>query len=263
MIKKTILLTGAGSGIGKETAFKLAARGHRVIATTHTEASKQNLQLAAQSKNINLETFVLDITKESDLSQIKRYEIDVLINAAAIGTSGPLAEVPMEKLRSIFETNVFSTIEITNLALEQMTQRNSGTIIVISSIAGRIPIPFMSPYSMSKFALTGGVAAMRQEVHAVAPNVHVTLIEPGSYHTGFNQKMLEDKYDWLKPTSPYQAIMNDLKKQDKRFALFETQNITSIVKQIISAAETKKPKLRYTAPWYQAWVVQILRIFGK
>ncbi|MES2623570.1 MAG: SDR family NAD(P)-dependent oxidoreductase [Patescibacteria group bacterium] len=263
MRTKTILITGAGSGIGKDTALTLSRRGHTVIATTETQHQAIELELFAKGEHLPLVARALDITIESDRQSIAVENIDVLINAAAIGESGPLSEIPLDRLRKNFETNVFSTIAISQIALKKMIEKNAGTVLVISSIAGRIPSEFMTPYSMTKFALSGGIASMRKEVHRVASHVHVSLIEPGAYRTGFNQKMFATKYEWLKEGSAYFNMVTKLKREDYRFGLIEMRSTASIVGKIVSAAEARKPRLRYTAPWYQAVLVQVLRIFGK
>ena len=82
---KTILITGAGSGIGKDTAFALAQRGHRVLATTQTDAQASSLEQEARAQNVVLEVFKLDITLEQDREKLAQYDLDVLINNAAIG----------------------------------------------------------------------------------------------------------------------------------------------------------------------------------
>jgi short-subunit dehydrogenase len=87
-MKKTILITGAGTGIGKDAAFALALRGHRVLATTQTEAQVNALKAEASNRNVVLEIFKLDITLEADRESISAYPIDVLINNAGLGESG-------------------------------------------------------------------------------------------------------------------------------------------------------------------------------
>ncbi len=259
---KTILITGVGTGIGRGAAIALSRRGHKVIATTHTDEGAESLRQHAKEQNCVLEIFTLDITNETHREKIRNLQLDVLLNVAGTGETGPLAEVPMERLRNVFETNVFGTIAMSQIALDGMIKRKTGTVIVVSSLAGRIPIPFLSPYGMSKFALSGGVAAMRNEVHHVAPNVHVSLIEPGSYHTGFNVRMQEKKYEWLNSESNFFHLIPEMKKEDSRFVLLEEKTTDSIVRQIVKACEAYKPKLRYSAPWYQAWGAQALRIIG-
>jgi short-subunit dehydrogenase len=262
-MKKTILLTGAGSGIGKDTAFALAHRGHRIIATTETDDQAASLQADASLKKVAMEILKLDITVAADRDKIVHYDLDVLINSAAIGETGSLAEVPIDRMRKNFEVNVFSTIETAQVALKSMMKRHRGTIIFVSSIAGRIPSPFLNPYSMTKFALSGGVAALRQEIHRIEKDVHISLIEPGAYATGFNQRMLAKKYEWMDENSYFHEIIPALKSEDKnRFGAIEQKSTASIVAKIVLACEAKKPNLRYTAPWYQGFAVALLRAFG-
>jgi short-subunit dehydrogenase len=259
---KTILITGAGSGIGKDAALALAKRGHRVIATTETEEQAAALKNDASSLSLSLEVFKLDITLETDRSKITGYDIDVLINNAATGETGSLSEIPIERVRRNFEVNVFAPIELTQLALKGIMKKGKGTVIFVSSLAGRAPFAFLNPYSMTKFALSGGMAALRDELHRVAKNVHVTLIEPGTYATGFNQKMLAKKYEWMNEGSYFYKIISALRNEDARFASVELKSTASIVRKIVKAAEAKKPHLRYVAPCYQGLGVRILRIFG-
>ncbi len=170
-MSKTILITGAGSGIGKDSAFALAARGHRVLATTQTQAQAEALSLEAQSKSTPLEVFKLDITLEADRQLIEPYAIDVLINNAGMGESGSLAEVDMQRVRKIFEVNLFCTLELTQVALSGMIRREKGTVLLVSSIAGRVPMPFLMPYSMSKFALSAAGAGLRAEMDQLKKKV--------------------------------------------------------------------------------------------
>jgi nucleoside-diphosphate-sugar epimerase len=236
-MSKTILITGAGSGIGKDSAFALAARGHRVLATTQTQAQAEALSLEAQSKSTPLEVFKLDITLETDRQLIEPYAIDVLINNAGMGESGSLAEVDMQRVRKIFEVNLFCTLELTQVALSGMIRREKGTVLLVSSIAGRVPMPFLMPYS--------------------------SLIEPGAIHTGFNQAMTDSKYAWMGQSSYFAHQAQKMQKQERAtFKLLEARSTQGIVNQIIKATEASRPKLRYTSPWIQGFGVRLARIFG-
>jgi short-subunit dehydrogenase len=263
-MKKTILITGASSGFGKDAALALAQRGHKVIASTHKERSVEELKDFFKQKNINVQVFKLDITLAEDRQKVLNYDLDVLINNAGTGQSGSLAEIPLEKIRADFETNVFSSIAISQLALKKMIEKDNGTIIFVSSLAGRITMPFLGSYAMTKFALSAGAEAMRAELHRISKNIHVSLIEPGAYHTGFNQENIAKKYTWMNEGSYFYKMITELKKEETRyFKLTELKSNKSIVKKFIQAAEAKHPRLRYSAPWWQYLGVQVLRIFGK
>ena len=262
-MNKTILITGAGTGIGRDAAFALAARGHRVIATTFDDAQSVELRAAAARLGHALEVFKLDITVASDRERILPLELDVLINNAAVGESGSLAEVDMDRVRRAFEVNVFATLELTQLALRGMIARRRGSILLVSSIAGRMPMPFLMPYSMTKFALSAAGAGLRAELDQLGANVHVALIEPGAIHTGFNQAMTGRKYAWMDEKSYFHAQAAQMKVREKRvFGLLEARDTKSIVAQIVKASEARRPGLRYVAPWAQGVLVRLARILG-
>jgi short-subunit dehydrogenase len=258
---KLILITGAGSGIGKDAAFALTARGHRVIATTLTQ--EQADEVTSESKG-KIESFKLDICNPADRALIEELDIDVLINNAAMGESGSLAEVDMERVRRIFEVNLFSTLELAQLAIQKMAENKGGSVLFVSSIAGRVPFPFLMPYSMTKFALSAGAAGLRAEMEILNKNIHVSVIEPGAFHTGFNQVMMNRKYEWMTQKSLFSAaqIERIQKRERKEFKLFEQKTTDVIIKKVVTAAEADKPKLRYTAPWIQGFAVHMKRVFG-
>jgi len=235
---KTILITGSGSGFGKAAALALAGRGHHVLATTHTDSDAKKLQKIATQKHLNLHSFVLDVTKPADHKKIMDYDIDVLINNAGMGETGSLAEIPVDKIRNNFEVNLFGPLELTQLALAKMIKKDTGTIIFISSLLGRITSPFFGPYSMTKFALSSGAEMLRNEIKEITKNVHVVVVEPGAYHTGFNQKMMNKKYEWMQENSYFFDQKNQMK-----------------------TSETNR--FHYTAPWWQAFFVRIIRMLGK
>lgn len=257
-VLKNILITGAGSGIGRDTAFALAARGHKVWATTFNEEQAEELQAAAGSK---MEVFKLDITDPADRERVLTLPIDVLINNAAIGDSGSLAEVEVDKIRKVFEVNVFACLELTQLALRGMIEREYGTIVFVSSLAGRIPQPFLMPYSMSKFALSAAAVGLRVELDRLGKGVTATVVEPGAIHTGFNQIMYDKKFEKMKD-GYFKEHVDKLKaEEDKKLAFLEADT-SSIVNKLILAAEASRPNTRYVAPWGQGLIVRLARICG-
>jgi short-subunit dehydrogenase len=266
MIKKnkTMFFTGCGSGIGKDAAVELARRGHRVIATTHTTASAKEINNLSEAQKLNIESFKLDVTVPEDRAKIVDYDIDVLINNAGIGESGSLAEIDVTRVRNNFEVNVFGPLELTQLALKKMMKNDSGTVIFIGSLVGRIVVPFIVPYCMTKFSLSSGADALRQELFKVTKNVHVSIIELGGYHTGFNQKMIARKYEWIKKDSYFNGVIENIRAQEERFFnRTELKSTKTAVDAIVRAAESDKPKLRYVAPRWQGAIVQLRRTLGK
>lgn len=262
-MRKTILITGAGSGIGRDASFALAARGHRVLATTFTQTQADALHAEVLARQQDIEVFKLDITSSADREKTHKFEIDVLINNAAIGDSGSLAEVDVNRIRKTFEVNVFATLELTQLILRGMIDRQRGTVLFVSSIAGRIPMPFLMPYSMTKFALSAAGAALRVEMDELGRNIQIALIEPGAIHTGFNQAMSDKKYEWMQEKSYFKDVSSQMKKKESQiFRFLEVRTTDTIIKKIILATEARRPSLRYVAPWAQGFMVRLARIFG-
>lgn len=184
------MITGAGSGFGRLTALALAERGHHVIATTETD--DQADQLRAEAPQLQIET--VNITT-SDVEKAHAWDIDVLINNAGAGQTGPIADIPLERLRYLFEVNVFGTMNVTQAVLRDMVPKHRGRIIIMSSIAGVLSAPAFGPYSMTKHALEAMGKAMRGELAPLG--IDVTLINPGPYLTGFNDRMADSMWEWF------------------------------------------------------------------
>ncbi len=262
--KITVLITGARGGIGRDTAVALATLGYHVIATVHREESVSDLKAYASERGVALDVFKLDISKVEDRQQLQNLNIDILINNAAIGESGSLAEVPLERLRTNFDVNLFGTLELTQLVLKKMIKNDSGRIIFISSIAGRMPMTFWGSYCMTKYSLSAAADILRQELNIITSNVHISVVEPGTYHTGFNQRVMATKYVWLNESSYFYSMIDKLRNQEERtFNFLERKSAKSIVNKIVRAVSSAKPRLRYVAPWWQALFVRVIRIFGK
>lgn len=260
---KHILITGCGSGLGENAAFALAERGHFVYATTHTVEQAEKINRLNLKLNLPLKSFKLDVLCPKDREQVRNLYVDVLINNAAIGNSGAIAEIDVNKYRETFETNVFCPIELTQLVLRQMIKRGEGRIIFLSSLAGKMTIPFLSPYCATKFALENIGSSLNSELKTLKNvNIPVILIEPGSYATGFNQKNISRQFKTMKENSYYRNSISKLKfKQYTYFKLTESWNFNSIMDKYIKAVEDEAPKLRYTAPAVQGGLVKIQNLF--
>ena len=181
---RTVLITGAGSGFGKATAIELASRGHDVIATTETQA--QATALAAEHPE--LRTMKLDVTDAADVASAAGLGVEVLINNAGVGVLGPMASVPMDRIRLSFEVNVFGMVAMSQAVIPGMRERGWGRIINVSSIAGVLASAQGSPYCMTKHAVEAFTKSLRQEM---APHgIDVTKVNPGPYATGFNDRMV-------------------------------------------------------------------------
>ncbi len=181
---KTVLITGAGSGFGRGAAIELAARGHRVIATTETVEQAE----ALGGEHPEMTAMKLDVTKAEDVDGVREIDPDVLINNAGLGVMAPLTSVPLDRLKAGFEVNVFGMVAMSQAVIPGMKAKGAGRIINMSSIAGVLSGPMTAPYAMTKHAVEAFTRALRDEL---APyGIDVTKLNPGPYDTGFNDAMV-------------------------------------------------------------------------
>jgi NAD(P)-dependent dehydrogenase (short-subunit alcohol dehydrogenase family) len=204
---KTVMITGAGTGFGRGAALELAKRGHKVIAAVLDEQQAAELKKAEPK----LEVVRLDITDAEDIAKVDPWQLDVFIANAAMGQTGPLSLIPLERLRAVFEVNVFGTFAITQRVAQAMRKRRRGRIIVTSSIGGVRAGVGSGPYTMTKHAIQAFGTALRAELKAFG--VDVCLINPGPYATGFNDRMAKNPGPWFdrKTAAPEDvAVMDQL-----------------------------------------------------
>lgn len=204
MISDTILITGAGSGIGKLIALTLARRGHSVIAATETLEQADLLLEDADALKIPLQVEKIDITDENDRRKAWAWNVDILVNNASVKEGGALVDIPEKNLRNQFEANFFGTVLLTQGFARQMIDKGYGRIIFISSISGLMVNAFSGPYSASKFAIEAVASTLSQELQEF--NIEVATINPGPYLTGFNDEEFEQYRTW--EDDPEERIFN-------------------------------------------------------
>ncbi len=254
---KKILITGARGGIGLDAAKRLMALGHTVYATAHHERSIKALKEELTRYGDLAVVEKLDVTDPGDRAKARAWDIDILINNAAIGNSGPLAEIPIEKLREVFETNVFAGIALAQECIPHMKRQGYGKLIFVSSIEGLVPSPFLAPYSMTKFAIENVGITLREELKPFG--IDVTLINPGAYHTGFNQRNFAQKDEWFDKQGLYKDHLDLLDVTEKKITFFEQKSTATIAKKIVKAVNARHAKRRYSAPYFQWLVLSSLR----
>ncbi|SIS49553.1 SDR family oxidoreductase [Salimicrobium flavidum] len=211
-MSKTIFITGAGTGLGKGTAIGLAKKGHHVIAAVEIMAQITSLREEAEAAGVSLEVIKLDITNKRDQQLIDDYDYDIFVANAAIGEGGPIAEIPVDRVRDIFETNVFSTLETAQIAANKFVNKKQGKIIFLSSIVGVVGMPYLAAYASTKHAIEAFAKAMKAELEEF--NVQVATINPGPFETGFNDRMFEERLKWYDPKENFtpEESMSDLKE---------------------------------------------------
>ena len=200
-MEKVALVTGSSSGIGLETSLALAREGYYTFASMRDTKKAEELEHAAQKENLSIEIIPLDVDKkESIVSTIKKITIekgrlDVLVNNAGYGQFGCTEDVSVDDFKKQFETNFFSIVRIIQEVSPIMRSQNSGIIVNISSVVGRIGLPGSPAYISTKFALEGLSECLRYELGQFG--IKTTLIEPGVIKTNFfsSMKIPESKID--------------------------------------------------------------------
>lgn len=204
MKSETILITGAGTGIGKLTALTLGKIGKNVIATTETMEQAALLEEDARALDIPLHIEKIDITSAKDREKSWSWDVDILVNNAAVKEGGALVDIPEENLRNQYEVNVFGTLLLTQGFARKMVDKGYGRIVFVSSISGLMVNPFSGPYSSSKFAIESIADTFSQELQEF--NVEIATINPGPYLTGFNDQEFEAYRTWK--DNPSERVFN-------------------------------------------------------
>lgn len=194
MATEKILITGAGTGFGKLFAFELARMGKEVIATTETFSQVSALEAEAEKEGLKMTIEKVDVTDTKDREKAWAWEIDVLVNNAAIKEGGALVDIPEENLQNQFDVNVIGPILLTQGFARQMIERKQGRIVFVSSVSGMMVNPFSGPYSASKFATEAIANTLAMELQEF--NIEVATINPGPYLTGFNDREMEVWKSW-------------------------------------------------------------------
>ncbi|NND76079.1 MAG: SDR family NAD(P)-dependent oxidoreductase [Ilumatobacter sp.] len=232
MEQRTILVTGAGSGFGKGTAVELAARGHDVIATTETRQQADGLA----ADHPELRTLKLDVTSTNDVALVPDLDVDVLINNAGMGVMGPMATVPMEQVRAVFDVNVFGMVAMTQAVVPGMRARGWGRIINVSSVAGILASPLTSPYSMTKHAVEAFTKSLRGEL---APHgIDVTKVNPGPYDTGFNDRMVDGISEHIAKGDDATLAANEMVRQVVLTDQLDPNDVVITLADLAEADET-------------------------
>ncbi|OGI58221.1 MAG: short-chain dehydrogenase, partial [Candidatus Muproteobacteria bacterium RBG_19FT_COMBO_61_10] len=246
MEKKSVLITGCSSGIGRALALGLHQRGYRVFATVRQ--ARDMAHLAA----LGLESLTLDLTSSESIRQAldeiltrTQGRLYALINNGAYGQPGAVEDLSRDALRRQFETNLFGTQELTNRVLPAMRAQNDGRIIQISSILGIIALAYRGAYTASKYALEALSDTLRLELRGT--NIHVTLIEPGPITSRFRD-------------NAYQAFLANIDREHSAHSDYYrhveqrlggnkplpfTLPPEAVLDKALHALEARRPRVRY------------------
>jgi NADP-dependent 3-hydroxy acid dehydrogenase YdfG len=242
-MNKTILITGASSGIGKETAKLFQSKGWNVIATMRNPENETELKQLENVLVAKLDVLDLDSIQNAFKEGVKNFgSVDVLLNNAGYGAYGPLEAFNRDQVARQFNTNVIGLLDVTKTVLPHFRQNKKGIIINISSIGGKISFPLGSLYHGTKFAVEGISESLNFEVEQFGGQVKI--IEPGMIATDFGGRSFDFSND--ENMAEYQNIVNALLTAMPVMA--ESASPASVVAAVIFEAATDgKNQLRYTA----------------
>ena len=242
------VVTGANSGIGRATALHLASVGHHVVGTVRSIDKADKLLAKADEAGVHVDLVVVDVADEASVEDgfaevLRRTgRVDHLVNNAGVGGNGVVEETSSEEYLDVMNVNLCGVTRCTQAVLAQMRERGSGTIVNITSVAGRIAAIAQAPYVASKWALEGVSELLAQEV---APfGIRVAIIEPGVTKSAIFAKNV----DLPGHTGAYDAHYRRM----LQFYAAGIANATPAVevgKVIEHAITTDDPQLRYPVSW--------------
>jgi NAD(P)-dependent dehydrogenase (short-subunit alcohol dehydrogenase family) len=227
-----ILITGCSTGFGRAAAVELTKRGHDVVATARRAESIDDLDVAAR--------LVLDVDDDASVSRAvdAAGDLDALVNNAGFGIAGPVEQVPLADVRAIMETNYLGVVRMVQAVLPAMRSRGSGTIVNVSSVAGRVAPPLGGFYAASKFALEGLSEALHYEVGHFG--VRVRLVEPGVFATEFQAK----EYGFS-IAEPYDELEREWANARVALGAASPAGPEPVARVIADAIESDEPRLRW------------------
>lgn len=237
-MSKVILITGGSSGIGKSIGEYLTQKGFKVFGTSRNPQNYNNSKFPI---------IALDVANTDSISNCiqtiidKEGQLDVVINNAGAGITGPIEEIPEIEIKRNFETNFFGPINVIKAVLPQMRNQNSGLIINITSIAGYMGLPYRGIYSASKGSLELVTEAFRMEIKDF--NIQMTNIAPGDFATNIAAGRFHAP---VKENSPYKekygSVLKDIDEDVNK-----GNNPIVVAKMVYKVINTKQPKIHYKA----------------
>ena len=245
--QETVVVTGANSGIGRSTALLLASKGYKVFATMRSLSRGEKLRSLAAELQLDITEVELDVADDASvregftkiLGQCER--VDILINNAGIGSNAAIEDIKIDSDQEVFETNFWGVVRCTQAVLPSMRENQSGHIVQISSIAGRVGLPGQPIYSASKWALEGLSENMAHDL--AAHGVRVSIIEPGVTRTA----ILGKNSDF--PDNP--AYRDTYQRMFDMYAAGIAANIRpeAVAETILECLSTSTHQLRWPVAW--------------
>ena len=264
LASKTVLITGCSTGIGFATACALRDKGWTVVPTVRSDADFRTLELE------KMNPVKLDITDEYSIQQavtttlsLTEGKLGGIVNNVGIGQMGAIEDLSLEAMRNQFEVNVFGMQALTNQLIPTFRQQGYGRIVNISSVLGRVSMPFAGIYSATKFAMEAMGDAMRIEL--IGTGIGVSLIEPGPIETAFRSSA--NNYADMYLTAGESRFADHYRTQLDEQRKMTTQNSRfmlppeAVAKKVHHALNSRYPHRRYTVT-FPATLGMLLRRFA-
>lgn len=240
-MKKVVMITGASSGFGYELALRCLEKGYTVY------AGARRLEAMQPLKDKGAHVFKLDVTDEESIQAMTdtliktEGRLDAVYTNAGYGEYGVIEETNLDKIKAMYDVNIFGVARVHNAVLPFLRQQGFGRLIITSSLVGHIAIPGIGWYASSKHALRAMSEALRMEL--LPFNIRVTLIEPGAVKTGF-ESVAVPALNEVSLKAPYQDLLDAFNPFIKK-SYAKAPGMSSTVKAMIKAFESKHPKWIY------------------
>ena len=244
-----VLVTGASSGIGLETALYLAERGYPVCATMRDLSRRDALEAEARRRNLSVQIEALDVTDPTSIEAVVRTLIDRygglhgVVNNAGIQIRGYFEDLSADEIRTVFDVNLFGTMAVVRAVVPAMRAARRGRIVIVSSVGGLLGTVALSAYCASKHALEGFSESLSLELRAVG--VHVTLVEPAIVRTEIWQRNRHVAEGARDPASPYYDWFSTAEQLSDRLVANAPTTSTDVARAIHRALTVPRPRLRY------------------
>jgi NAD(P)-dependent dehydrogenase (short-subunit alcohol dehydrogenase family) len=232
-VARRVLVTGASRGIGRAIARRLREAGYEVLGTCRAPAA-----LADRLEGVTY--LALDLHDPASVAACVRAagRVDILVNNAGGSQLWPAADAPLERLRALYEANVFGTVALIQGVLPAMIGRGAGLIINIGSMTGKFSVPFQSGYASSKAALAAYTWSLRNEIRAFG--LDAVMLEPGHIHTGITPEVLSP------PGTRFAADLDKVVR--RRDALIRKGSDPDVVaRKVMTIVSARKPRPFYAA----------------
>jgi len=260
----SVLITGASTGLGLETAVYLAERGFKVYATMRDPGRRQALDAEAARRGVTIDVLRLDVTDRASIEEAVKTVVEqsggiyAVVNNAGIEMRGFFEDLSEEELRQPFETNLFGTMAVTRAAVPHMRAAGRGRIVVISSVGGRIGAMSLTAYCASRFGQEGFAESLYQELKPLG--VHVSLVEPGitktDHWTSPNHMVAGQARS---PASPYYAWFRRMERLTAQLVASSPTRPVQVAEAIHKALTARRPRLRYMVGRRARFIVALRR----